>query len=76
MATEQQHGIAGERYWGAKCPTCGEMAAHAHDPARGQGDSKIKSEKAGEAQVTMTCRNGHRFSAKTESLLRFEWGAQ
>jgi hypothetical protein len=25
------------------------------------------------AQVTMTCPNGHRFSARTESLLRFEW---
>jgi hypothetical protein len=26
--------------------------------------------------VTMTCPNGHRFSARTENLLRFEWGAQ
>jgi hypothetical protein len=32
--------------------------------------------KPGEAQVTMTCPNGHRFSARTENLLRFEWGAQ
>jgi hypothetical protein len=52
------------------------MAAHAHDPERGQGDSQITSKTPGEAQVTMTCQNGHRFSAKTESLLRFEWGAQ
>jgi hypothetical protein len=42
------------------------MAAHS------KGDSK----KPGEAQVTMTCANGHRFSARTENLLRFEWGAQ
>jgi hypothetical protein len=25
----------GEWYWGAKCPQCGKMAAHTHDPTRG-----------------------------------------
>jgi hypothetical protein len=31
----------GEWYWGAKCPKCGEMTAHAHDPMRGLKKSKI-----------------------------------
>jgi len=65
MATEQLHAVVGERYWAAKCPECGAMTAHAPE-----------SEKPGEAQVTMTCPNGHRFSMRTENLLRFEWGAQ
>jgi hypothetical protein len=63
----------GEWYWGAKCPKSGEMTAHAHDPMRGQGDSKITNENPGEEQVTMTCPNGHFFPARTENLLRFEW---
>jgi hypothetical protein len=66
MATEQLHIVVGEWYWGATCPECGEMAPH----------SKGYSEKPAEAQVTITCPNGHRFSARTENLLRFEWGAQ
>jgi hypothetical protein len=41
------------------------MAAHAPE-----------NEKPGEAQVAVTCPNGHRFSVRTENLLRFEWGAQ
>ena len=65
MTTEQPHIIVGEWYWGATCPECGEMAAH----------SKGDSEKPGEEQVAMTCANGHHFSARTENLLRFEWGA-
>src|SRR5215470_11253234 len=65
MATEQLEAEVGKRYWGAKCPECGTMTAHAPE-----------SEKPGEAQVTMTCPNGHRFSARTEELLHFEWGAQ
>jgi ssDNA-binding Zn-finger/Zn-ribbon topoisomerase 1 len=65
MATEQLEAEVGKRYWGAKCPECGEMTAHAPE-----------HEKPGEAQVTMTCPNGHRFSARTEELLHFEWGAQ
>ena len=68
--------VLGEWYWGAKCPECGEMSAHAHDPTRGQGDSKVMNEKPGEARVAMACPNGHRFDAATESLLSFEWGAQ
>ena len=66
MTTEQLYVKVGEWYWGATCPECGEMAAH----------SKGDSEKPGEAQVTMTCQNGHFFPARTEELLRFEWGAQ
>jgi len=65
MATEQLQVVVGERYWGARCPECGEMTAHAPE-----------NEKPGETQVTMTCPNGHRFSERTENLLRFEWGAQ
>jgi hypothetical protein len=61
----------GEWYWGAKCPTCGEMSAHTHDPTRGDGDHKIDA-----THVEVTCPNGHRFSHKTEDLLSFEWGAQ
>jgi hypothetical protein len=76
MATEQLQVIVGEWYWGVRCPECGAMAAHVPDPTRGQGDSKITSEKPSEAQVTLTCSNGHRFSVRTENLLRFEWGAQ
>jgi len=72
MTTKQLQAMAGEWYWGVQCPECGAMAAHTHDPTRGKGDSK----KPDEAQVTMTCPNGHRFSARTENLLRFEWGAQ
>ena len=48
------------------CPECGKMAAHS------RGDN----EKPSEAEVTMTCPKGHRFSAQAENLLRFEWGAQ
>jgi len=66
MTTEQLYTKVGEWYWGATCPECGEMAAH----------SKGDSEKPGEAQATMTCPNGHFFPARTEDLLRFEWGAQ
>ena len=66
MATEQLHVVVGESYWGTTCPECGEMAPH----------SKGDSEKPAEAQVTVTCPNGHRFSAQTENLLKFEWGAQ
>ena len=76
MATEQLQVIVGEWYWGVKCPECGAMAAHVPDPTRGQDDSNITSEKPSEAQVTLTCSNGHRFSVRTENLLRFEWGAQ
>ena len=65
MATEQLQVVVGEQYWGARCPECGAMTAHAPE-----------NEKPSEAQVTMTCPNGHRFSARTENLLRFEWGAQ
>ena len=65
MATEHLEVVVGEQYWGARCPECGTMAAHAPE-----------NEKPAEAQVTMTCPNGHRFSARTENLLRFEWGAQ
>jgi hypothetical protein len=76
MATEQQQILVGEWYWGVKCPECGAMAAHTHDPTRGQGENEMATGKPGEAQVTITCPNGHRFSARTENLLRFEWGAQ
>ena len=76
MATERLQVIVGEWYWGVKCPECGAMAAHVPDPTRGQGDSNITSGKPSEAQVTLTCSNGHRFSVRTENLLRFEWGAQ
>jgi hypothetical protein len=74
--TEQLQVIVGEWYWGVKCPECGAMAAHVPDPTQGQGDSTTTSGKPADAQVTMTCPNGHRFSARTENLLRFEWGAQ
>jgi hypothetical protein len=74
MATEQLQVIVGEWYWSGRCPECGAMAAHIPDSTRGQGDSKVASATAGE--VTMTCPNGHRFSARTDNLLRFEWGAQ
>jgi len=74
MATEQLQVIVGEWYWGVKCPECGAMAVHSPDPTQGQGDSKTG--KPSEPQVTMTCPNGHRFSTRTENLLRFEWGAQ
>jgi hypothetical protein len=81
MATEQLQVIVGEWYWGVRCPECGAMAAHVPDPTRGQGDNSLTSGQPSEgepseAQVTMTCPNGHRFSARTENLLRFEWGAQ
>jgi len=76
MATEQQQVIVGEWYWGVSCPECGAMAAHIPDPTRGQGDSQMTAGKQVETQVTMTCPNGHRFSTRTENLLRFEWGAQ
>jgi hypothetical protein len=68
--------VLGEWYWGAKCPECGAMSAHAHDPMRGQVDSKIANEKPDVTRVAMACPNGHRFDAATESLLSFEWGAQ
>jgi hypothetical protein len=76
MATEQLQVIVGEWYWGVKCPECGAMTPHIHDPTGGQGASNDTSGKPGEAQVTVTCPNGHRFTARTENLLRFEWGAQ
>jgi hypothetical protein len=76
MATEQLQGLVGEWYWGVECPECGAMAPHVPDPTRGQGVSETAPGKSGEAQVTMTCPNGHRFSARTDNLLRFEWGAQ
>jgi hypothetical protein len=54
-------------------PRCrNDMAPHAHDASRGEADTKIQSQ----TPVAMTCPNGHRFSAATENLLRFEWGAQ
>ena len=61
----------GEWYWGAKCPECGEMSAHAHDPSRGATPHGLEA-----TEVDMSCPNGHRFSARTENLLNFEWGAQ
>jgi hypothetical protein len=67
---------AGEWYWGAKCPQCGKMAAHSHDPTRGQGNTKPADQTPGAAHAEMQCPDGHRFSARTENLLRFEWGAQ
>ena len=65
MATEQPDVVVGDWYLGAKCPECGAMTPHAPE-----------DEKPTEAQVTMTCPNGHRFSERTDNLLRFEWGAQ
>jgi hypothetical protein len=76
MATEQLQVMVGEWYWGVRCPECGAMAAYVPDPTRGQGDSKITAGAPDETQVTVTCPNGHRFTARTENLLRFEWGAQ
>ena len=76
MTTEQLQVREGEWYWGVSCPECGAMAAHMPDPTRGQGDGETASGKPGETHVTMTCSNGHRFSTRTENLLRFEWGAQ
>jgi hypothetical protein len=65
----------GEWYLGAKCPHCGEMAAHTHDPSRGKDDDiKIETQVPGKA--SMTCPNGHRFDARTHELIKFEWGAQ
>jgi len=69
-------GKAGEWYWGAKCPQCGTMAAHTHDPTRGQGDIKPATQTPGAARADMQCPEGHRFSVPTETLLQFEWGAQ
>ena len=70
------HPQKGEWYWGAKCPHCGELTAHTHDPSRGKGDTKPKSQGPGQAQTQLRCSKGHLFDAKTENLLRFEWGAQ
>jgi hypothetical protein len=67
---------AGEWYWGAQCPHCGTMAAHTHDPARGEGDMKPATPTPGATHAEMQCPQGHRFSVRTEDLLRFEWGAQ
>jgi hypothetical protein len=75
MTTEQLYKKVGEWYWGAKCPECGEMTAHVHDPMGGQGGSAIK-ERPDETQVMMTCPNGHFFPERTEDLLHFEWGSQ
>ena len=69
-------GKVGEWYWGAKCPTCGQMAAHAHDPMRGKGDTRIESEQPDKARTTMTCPNGHALDVPAKDLVRFEWGAQ
>jgi hypothetical protein len=63
-------------YWGAKCPECGEISVHAHDPTPGRDDSKVMKVNQGEARVAMACPNGHRFDAPTESLLPFERSAQ
>ena len=76
MATEQLQVIVGEWYWGVRCPECGAMAAHVPDPTQGQGESKMTTGKPAYTQVMLTCPNGHHFSARTENLLRFEWGAQ
>ena len=73
MATEQLQVIVGEWYWGVKCPECGAMAAHGPDATQGRGE---ETGKPADRQVTLTCPNGHRFSTRTENLLRFEWGAQ
>jgi len=64
------HPQKGEWYWGAKCPQCGQLTAHTHDPTRGKGDTKPQ------APTQMRCSQGHQFDVKTENLLRFEWGAQ
>jgi len=69
-------GKTGEWYWGAECPQCGKMAAHTHDPSRGQGDTKPASQSPGAPHAEMQCPEGHRFSVATQELLRFEWGAQ
>jgi hypothetical protein len=76
MATEQLQVIVGEWYWGVRCPECGAMAPHLPDPTRGQGESQMPAGKPADTQVMLTCPNGHRFSARTDNLLRFEWGAQ
>jgi hypothetical protein len=47
------------------------MAAHTHDPMRGQGDAKTQGQ-----NETMTCPNGHQLSVAAKDLARFEWGAQ
>jgi hypothetical protein len=65
----------GEWYWGAKCPQCGKLAAHTHDPMRGEGDTTKQSQNSDEARV-MTCPNGHQLSVAARELVRFEWGAQ
>jgi hypothetical protein len=76
MATEQLQVIVGEWYWGVRCPECGAMAAHVPDPTQGQGESNMPAGQPAGTPVTLTCPNGHRFSARSENLLRFEWGAQ
>jgi hypothetical protein len=63
----------GEWYWGAKCPQCGKMAAHTHDPTRGTATVKPAGQSSG---AEMQCPDGHRFSVATHELLQFEWGAQ
>jgi|SoiMethySBSTD1v2_1073268.scaffolds.fasta_scaffold354898_2 hypothetical protein len=68
-SVEPKHG---EWYWGAKCPTCGEMAAHVHDPSGGEDDDHGIDA----THVEMQCPKGHRFSHRSENLLNFEWGAQ
>jgi len=67
-------GQVGEWYWGARCPTCGTMTAHSHDPSRGEDTIKIQG--PGTARASLTCPSGHRFDVAVENLLRFEWGAQ
>jgi hypothetical protein len=69
-------GKIGEWYWGAKCPKCGQMAAHTHDALRGKGNIKIQSENPGKTRTQMTCPDGHRFDVAAENMIRFEWGAQ
>jgi hypothetical protein len=64
----------GEWYWGAKCPQCGQMAAHSHDPARGKGAAQPKTETPGMAR--MQCPDGHTVNVAAQDLMRFEWGAQ
>jgi hypothetical protein len=66
----------GEWYWGAKCPHCGDMAAHSHDPTRGDEDAKPAAVDPAAPHVEVQCPKGHRFSVRTRDLLQFEWGAQ
>jgi len=70
------HPRKGEWYWGAKCPQCGELTPHAHDPTRGEGDASSEGSERGNARTPMRCPNGHAFDAWVKDLVNFEWGAQ